>query len=206
MAKNEIKVVNSNVYGVTSSNVVVPDFKAINLGEEPRRLKIKVVRGKTKDGKKTFASVSGYLRLPVYDGDDFMGIQVKRLSVHFRKEAFKGCDTLSNPEDLTSGYLYVKAKGIKVPSVYKIIDATDENGEVIFEENGEPKKKYPEIWIHSDILGLQAFVTSQNALDVDENDDAVDAVENEETGELDAAEFDTEECISDYNANVEDEA
>ena len=44
--KNEVVVVKSEVLGVASGNVVLPEFNAINLGEEPRRLKIAVRKAK----------------------------------------------------------------------------------------------------------------------------------------------------------------
>ena len=38
--KNEVAVVRSEVMGVESRNISIPDFKGVNLGDEPRRLKI----------------------------------------------------------------------------------------------------------------------------------------------------------------------
>ena len=57
---NEIIVKKSNV-STERSNIIVPDFKdnKVNLGDEPRKLKIYVTNGKKKDGS-TFAKVTGY--------------------------------------------------------------------------------------------------------------------------------------------------
>ena len=179
--KNEVVVVKSEVLGVVSGNVELPDFNAVNLGEEPRRLKVAVRKGKTESGK-LFNSITGYAKLPVYDGEEYIGIRVKRMSVHFRKGAFKNSKNVTSPEDeeFKSGYLFVKAKGLRIPSVYRITEAKDKDGNVIYNEDGTAKLKYPEIWVESDVIGLQAFVTSQGALDVDGEDKVIDA----ETGEI----------------------
>lgn len=197
--KNEVVVVKSEVLGVESSNVAVPEFNAINLGEEPRRLKIAVRKAKTPAGK-LFNSISGYVKLPVYDGDEYIGTKVKRISVHFRKGAFKNSANVTSPEDeeFKSGYLYVKAKGLRIPNAYRITEEKDKDGNVIYNEDGTAKLKYPEIWVESDVLGLQAFVTSQNALDVDSDADIVDAKVDEETGEI--LEDDTKEAVADLEA------
>lgn len=173
-------IVKSSTKAVVSGNVVVPNFTQ-NLGDEPRRLKISVKRLKTKDGKKSFLSVKGYMRIACYDGDEFIGNNVKKIDVHFKKDAFKGCVLLSGVEDLKSGYLYVRAKGLQLPSVHKV--ELDENG----------KSVYPSIWIKSDIIGLQAFVASQASLDVDDIQEA--EVVDDASGEV---EFDTTEDFEQY--------
>lgn len=181
-------IVKSNA--AVSGAVVVPNFHA-DLGEEPRRIKIAVKNCKTKDGKKKFKGVKGYMKIAVYDeSDTFIGNHVRKIDIHFTQDAFKGCDLLKSIDDLKSGYLYVKAKGLQLPPVYKI--EVDDKGE----------KTYPAIWIKSDIIGLQPFVASQASLDVDDNADAVDADEievDEETGE---AEFDTND-YEQFNAEEE---
>lgn len=184
--KNEVVVVKSEVLGVGSGNVVLPDFTTVNLGEEPRRLKVTVRKGKTKSGK-VFNSISGYAKLPVYEDGVYVGTRVKRMSVHFRKGAFKNATNVASPEDeeFKSGYLFVKAKGLRIPSVYKVVEEKDENGDIIYNEDGTAKLKYPEIWVESDVIGLQAFVTSQGALDVDGEDKVIDAKTSEVTNEAD---------------------
>lgn len=195
---NNLVVVKSDVLSVSKGNVELPEFKSINLGEEPRRLKVAVRKGKTKDGK-IFNSISGYVKLPVYDGEDYLGVKVKRLSVHFRKGAFKTSANVTSPEDdeFKSGYLYVKAKGLRIPNVYKVTEEVDKEGNVVYNEDGTAKLKYPEIWVESDVLGLQAFVTSQNALDVDSDDKTVDATVDEETGEV---LYDDAEAVADLES------
>lgn len=195
---NNLVVVKSDVLSVSKGNVELPEFKSINLGEEPRRLKVAVRKGKTKDGK-IFNSISGYVKLPVYDGEDYLGVKVKRLSVHFRKGAFKSSANVTSPEDdeFKSGYLYVKAKGLRIPNVYKVTEELDKEGNVVYNEDGTAKLKYPEIWVESDVLGLQAFVTSQNALDVDSDDNTVDATVDEETGEV---LYDDAEAVADLES------
>ena len=42
-------------------------------------------------------------------------------------------------------------------------------------DDGNAKLKYPEIWCISDIIGLEEFVTSQDALDVDVEDEVINA-------------------------------
>ena len=197
--KNEVVVVKSEVLGVASGNVVLPEFNAINLGEEPRRLKIAVRKAKTASGK-VFNSISGYVKLPVYDGEEYIGTKVKKLSVHFRKGAFKNSANVTSPEDeeFKSGYLYVKAKGLRIPNVYRVTEEKDKDGNVVYNDDGTAKLKYPEIWVESDVLGLQAFVTSQNALDVDSDADVIEAKVDEETGEI--LEDDTKEAVADLEA------
>ena len=89
---------------------------------------------------------------------------------------------------LVSGYLYVKAKGLRLPTVYKLRYERDKEGNILYDANGEAIIKYPEIWVESDVLGLQEFVTTQDALDVDKYADAVEVKYDEETGEVDESE------------------
>lgn len=201
MAQNEIAV-KSEVMAVASGNVVLPDFNETNLAEEPRRLKIRVRKGKKADGSK-FNSVTGYAKLPTYSSEGkYLGVFVKRLSVHFRKGAFKTSANVKSPEDedFKSGYLYVKAKGLRIPPIYKITEALDKDGNVIYNDDGTVKLKYPEIWIESDVLGLQAFVTSQSALDVD-TVEAKEIIVDEETGEVQ----DDAEAVADLENESPDE-
>lgn len=212
---NEVVVAKSNVLSVASCNVELPNFKEIDLGNEPRRLKIKVTNGKKADGTK-FKKVTGYVKLPIYEGigDDAVYVRdgIKRISVHFKQVAFKeergNTCNVSDINDLQTGYLFVKAKGLRIPSVYRITEEKDSEGNIIYQENGEAKLKYPEIWVEKGVLGFLASVTSQNALDVDSDDNTVDAEDvkvNPETGELLNEEYDTEECMFGEDSEVEDE-
>ena len=198
---NDIIKVRSNVRG----NVILPDFKkdeaAVTIADEPRRLKISVTKKKNKTTGKVFTAVSGYVKLESFDLDgNSEGVKVKKLTVRFRKDAFKGAINVHTVDELKSGYLYVKAKGIQVPPAYRVVEAKDEDGNVIYDDNGEAKLKYPDIWIQSDVIGLEEFVTSQAALDVDDNSNVVDATYDEETGEV----KDTED-YKQYNYDDPDE-
>lgn len=205
MAQNEVQIIKNNVVSAEKGNVVLPDFSGMNLGDEPRRLRIKVTKGKKETGE-TFNKITGYCILDIYEGVEdeakYVRTGVKRISVHFRKVAFKGSANVHSPEDLVSGYLYVKAKGLRLPSVYKLRYEKDKDGNILYDANGEAIIKYPEIWVESDVLGLQEFVTTQDALDVDKYADAVEVKYDEETGEV----VDESEAVSDLeNEASEDE-
>lgn len=191
-----------------SAMVLVPEFKqgetVSTIADEPRRLKISVRNGKKKDGS-TFKIVKGFVKLECFDEDgNSEGVKVRKLDVHFTKVAFKGALNVHSPEELKSGYLYVRAKGLQLPPRYQVTIKQDENGNDMFDEEGRAILKYPEIWIKSDIIGLEEFVTSQDALDVDEDVNIIPTSINEETGEVedyeqynesDAEVEDTEETI-----------
>ena len=188
---NEIIVKDINAVGIKSTKMDLPNFKELNLGDEPRRLKIKVENGTKADGTK-FKKVTGYIKCDIYEGIEdeakLVGRGVKRVSVHFKQVAFKeergeNCN-VSDINDLTSGYLFVKAKGLRKPSVYKLRYERDKKtNEIKYDEEGNAIIKYPEIWIERGILGFIGYVTSQDDLDVD-NESVVDAKVDAETGEV----------------------
>ena len=188
---NEVIIKKSNVLSVESSNIVLPDFKQIDLGNEPRKLKIKVTNGKKSDGTK-FKKVTGYAKLPIYEGigDEAVYVRdgVKRMSVHFKQVAFKdergeNCN-VSDINDLQTGYLFVKAKGLRIPTIYKLQYEKNEDGSIKYDKDGNAVIKYPEIWIERGILGFLASVTSQDSLDVDNEKEVVDVKVDDETGEV----------------------
>ena len=207
---NEVIIKKSNSLSVESGNIGLPNFKEINLGEEPRKLKIKVENGTRSDGTK-FKKVTGYIKLPIYEGigeeAKYVRDGVKRISVHFRQDAFDDrpeTSNISKINDLKSGYLFVKAKGLKIPAVYKINYKKDDKDNIIYDDNGEAKLKYPEIWVECGVLGLLEFVTSQSALDVDDEKEVIDV--NEETGEVleeDYKQFDTSDINEDVETKIE---
>ena len=207
---NEVIIKKSNVLSVVSSNVELPNFKQIDLGNEPRKLKIKVTNGKKADGT-TFKKVTGYAKLPIYEGvgDEAVYVRdgVKRMSVHFKKVAFKDdCgDTLNvhDIEDLQTGYLFVKAKGLRIPSVYRLQYEKNEDGSIKYDNNGEAVIKYPEIWIEKGVLGFLAAVTSQDSLDVDDEKEVVDVKVDEETGEV-VEDEDISQAITDEPEDTEE--
>ena len=196
---NEVIIKKNNSVGVVSTQMELPNFKELNLGDEPRKLKIRVENGKKKDGT-TFKKVTGYIKCDIYEGIEdeakFVSRGVKRISVHFKKVAFKdergeNCN-ISDIEDLQSGYLFVKAKGLRKPSIYKLRYERDDEGNIVYDENGEAVIKYPEIWIEKGVLGFIPFVTAQDDLNVDNEEEIVDA----ETGEVIEESNEVDEDIS----------
>lgn len=196
---------NSLVLSTAKGNVILPDFSkkddsVVTIADEPRRLKIVCFKKKNKKTGNLFNSVTGYVKLECFDIDgNSEGVKTKGLQVHFRKDAFKNALNVHTPDELKSGYLYVKAKGIQIPNSYKVTQAKDEDGELMYDEDGNAVYKYPSIWIQSDVIGLEEMVTSQTALNVDEDEDVVDAEikVDEETGEV------IDEDIKQYDYNDE---
>lgn len=179
-------------------NVVLPEFEkegkdVLSIAEEPRRIKIFSKKVKNKQTKQLFTAVSGYAKLPCYDIDgNYEGIKVKSLNVHFQKDAFKNAVNVKSPDDLKYGNLYVKAKGLQIPSKYQPTYQKDEDGDDVYDEKGNAVIEYPVIWIKDEcVIGFEEFVTSQDALDVDSDSNVADAeivssedAYDEETGEL----------------------
>lgn len=118
------------------------DYNA-KIGEDVVGLQIKCKR--VKNEKNDFISVKGLLYLPVYDDGELIGKRNRWIDVHFTKDAFKGvpnqCE-IHTPDDLTTGTLYIKKKGIQVPSKYAILE--DEDGNDV----------YPSIWVRGEIVGF----------------------------------------------------
>ena len=203
---------NNLVLSTVSGGVVLPDFKkadnnVVTIADEPRKLKISCFKKKNKTTNNIFNSVTGYVKLECFDENGKSeGVKVKGLQVHFRKGAFKDSMNVHDPDELKTGYLYVKAKGIQIPNVYKLSPKKDEDGNVMYDKDGNMLYQYPVIWIQSDVIGLEEAVTSQSALNVDEDDNVIDAktteVVDEETGEVLSADEDLKQY--DYN-DVEDD-
>ena len=105
--------------------------------------------------------------------------------------------------DLQSGYLFVKAKGLRIPSIYKLQYEKNEDGSIKYDKNGEAVIKYPEIWIEKGVLGFLASVTSQNSLDVDDEKEVVDVKVDEETGEV-VEDEDISQAITDEPEDTEE--
>lgn len=212
---NDVIVKKNEAVGIVSTNMELPNFKELNLGDEPRKLKIRVENGTKKDGTK-FKKVYGYIICNIYDGIEdeakFVRRGIKRLSVHFKQVAFKEEKgeniNVSDINDLSSGYLFVKAKGLRKPTNYKLRYERDDKGNIVYDDNGEAKIKYPEIWIERGILGFIAVVTAQEDLDVDNfNEDVVDAEVkvDAETGEVvEAEDEDIREAITDEPDDAEE--
>lgn len=203
---------NNLVLSTVSGGVVLPDFKkadssVVTIADEPRKLKISCFKKKNKTTNNIFNSVTGYVKLECFNADGKSeGVKVKGLQVHFRMGAFKDSLNVHSPEELKTGYLYVKAKGIQIPNVYKLSPKKDEDDNIMYDKDGNMLYQYPVIWIQSDVIGLEEAVTSQSALNVDEDDNVVDAetseVVDEETGEV----LSTDEDLKQYDYNdVEDD-
>ena len=80
---------------------------------------------------------------------------------------------MSQPSDLKSGYLYVKASGLRIPPYYQV--TTDDKGNDVF----------PAIWIDFGVLGFEPIVVSQSNLDVDNYQSTQDVeIVDDETGEI----------------------
>ena len=173
---------NEIILNKKANEIVLPNFEENTFNDEIRRLKISVRTMTKKDGRSTFKQVKGYVILPTLDHDGnklFEG--VRKISVHFRKKAFDNAKNCKSIDDLKSGYLYVKACGLRIPPYYQVTLDNDGN------------EVYPSIWIDSDILGFEPKVVAQSNLNVDDYEgDTYDA----ETGEIiednDSATFDVE--------------
>lgn len=212
---NEVIIKKSNSVGIVSTQMELPNFKELNLGDEPRKLQIKVENGKKDDGS-TFKKVTGYVVLDIYEGIEdeakFVRRGIKRISVHFKKVAFKeeAGENLNvhDIEDLQSGHLFVKAKGLRIPSIYKLRYEHDKDGNIMYDNNGEAIIKYPEIWVERGMLGFIPFVTAQDSLNVENyKDDSIDAEASdvkvdEETGEV--MDEDISEAISEEPEDEEE--
>lgn len=151
------------------------DYNA-KIGEDVIGLQIKCKR--IKNESVDFNSVKGMLYLPVYKlnkkGDQvYEGDKNRWLDVHFTKVAFKGvpneCDVHS-PEDLTTGTLYVKLKGIQTPSKYVV--TKDEDGNDV----------YPEIWIKNSIVGFVPYTPDKDMFKYHKPEKVIEY--DEETGEI----------------------
>ena len=185
---------------VKSGNITLPEFKkegeSSSIALEPRRLKISAVTKKKKAGG-TFKKVTGYVKLECFDEDgNSLGIKVKGLSVHFKKKAFTKSANVTSPEDLKPGYLYVVAKALQIPSRWQPSIKKDSDGNEMYDDEGNAIMQYPVIWIDDEgVIGLEEFVTSQDALNVDEDSNIVDVKVNDETGEIteDFSQYDTDE-------------
>lgn len=154
---NEIQNTNE-VVEVVETKEVKPPFND-KAGEKIIRISIKCRKMKTKDGKKDFNSIKGLKHLRVYDDEGVdIGKHNRWLDVHFTQDAFsvdkQPTRNFDNLMDLTTGFLYVKAKFIDSPRTYRITEDKD-TGEL----------KYPEIWIRGGIAFFEPLVAEQDEFD-----------------------------------------
>lgn len=160
---NELNVVETaSVEVVETEKAVTPNYNK-NLGDKVIKISIKCM---TKEGinpksgqKVKFNAIKGLKHLPVIDEDGVnIGKHNRWLDMHFTMDAFKTeknkeCE-ISDASDLKTGFLYVKAKFIDSPRVYKVKE-DEETGEV----------KYPQIWIKGGIMGFEPYVSDQDEFD-----------------------------------------
>lgn len=188
---NEVKVVAPEQATV----LIQPNYNR-KVGDKVICISIKATPRKNKTTGITFMSIKGLKHIPVINEEGVnIGKKNRWLDVHFNDDAFKkdrGEDLeVSTPNDLKTGFLYVKAKYIQSPRVYKIVEEKDNDGNVIYNEDGTAKLKYPNIWISGGIVGFEEYVSDQDEFNYVAPDEqyAVDAetgeiLEDEETGEI----------------------
>lgn len=157
-AKQDVVVDECVNYNKKTGEIVIP-------------ISIKVKRVKT--DKANFKAVSGLMYLSVIEDGIDTGEANRWLNIHFTKEAFSDaapeCD-IKSIEDLSTGTLYVKAKGVQAPSRYEVkVDA--ETGEL----------EYPVIWIRGGIMGFEPYVVSADKFAFHKKEKVQDAQVNEAT-------------------------
>lgn len=161
---NEIKTVDA---GVIVDASVKPNYNK-NLGDKIIKISIKVRKAKAGSGN-VFKSVKGLKYVEVITDGKSEGKKNRWLDVHFMKKAFTNECCVHSVDELTTGFLYVKAKCVQSPRKYEIVEETDEDGNIIYESNGEAKLVYPSIWIRDDgIVGFEAYVSDQDEFDYHE--------------------------------------
>lgn len=160
---NEIQT--NEVTEVVDTKEVKPVFND-KAGDKIIRISIKCRKMKTKDGKKDFNSIKGLKHLQVFDDEGVnIGKHNRWLDVHFTQDAFKvdkqESRNFDDVMDLTTGFLYVKAKYIDSPRTYRITEDA-ETGEL----------KYPQIWIKGGIAYFEPLVAEQDEFDYVEPEQA----------------------------------
>lgn len=152
---NEIAKNNQAVEIIEDKKPVFDD----KAGDKIIRIAIKCRKMKTLDGKKEFNSIKGMKHLRVYDEDGVdIGKKNRWLDLKFTMDAFKvdkqETRNFDDVMDLTTGFLYVKAKYIDSPRTYRVKEDA-ETGEL----------KYPEIWIKGGIAFFEPLVAEQDEFD-----------------------------------------
>ena len=187
---NEIKTVDA---GVIVDASVKPNYNK-NLGDKIIKISIKVRKAKAGSGN-VFKSVKGLKYVEVITDGKSEGKKNRWLDVHFMKKAFTNECCVHSVDELTTGFLYVKAKCVQSPRKYEIVEETDEDGNIVYESNGEAKLVYQSIWIRDDgIVGFEAYVSDQDEFDYHEPVIEASSVKvDEESGEIIEDEDDTVE-------------
>lgn len=176
-----------------------------NLGDKPIRISIKVQKKTNSKTGKQFNDVSGLKNIDVYGNEDskesgkYLGRKNRWLRMHFTQDAFKNdkntdCN-ISDINDLSTGFLYVKAKYIQSPKKYQVVFDKNEKGELLYNKDGKAKMIYPEIWIKGGILGFEPYVSDQDEFDYHQPDLDAEFEEVEKIEDVESEEDDTEESM-----------
>ena len=183
--------------GASGMPVTLPDFKNNQeVNGDIRRIKVSTEIVNKKGG--TWKKVYGYVIMETYSKDKYVGQMVHKLQCHFRKKAFSKAENIHTPEDIENGLIYFDVNNASIPTVYKVRQAKDKDGNLLFNEDGTPKMKFPEIWFEDDsIIGLQVFKVSQDALEVGSFQNPIDG--EAETVDADVV-GDEEATADDYEA------
>lgn len=143
-----------------------------NKGDAIIKVQIKCRNIQKKDKSGTFKSVKFWKKVIVINDGIVEGKKGRWMDLKFTKKAFNKDCNVHSIDDLTSGFLYVRANGLQAPKTYVIKE--DENGDPI----------YPNGWVKDgSVLGFEPYVEEQDDYSYDnDKKDVVDAevVEEEE--------------------------
>lgn len=101
----------------------------------------------------------------------------------FKTDCYEGC-IIKDINDLKTGSLYVNANYVDKPNVFKITPMVDEEGKQVFDSKGKPKMNYPTIWIRGGLIGFQKYKPTQDSFSYHPNENVIDGVVDEATGEV----------------------
>lgn len=142
------------------------DVASLNKSIENQYIAIAIKCKNLKSSKgNVFKSIKGYMVLDTYDIEgNYLGNFAKWLDVKFLKVAFKtqNLSDITDIDSLQTGTLYVLAKYLQAPNVYRPYYKTDKEGNFILDEEGNQVIAYPEIWIKGGICGFIPYTPSQD--------------------------------------------
>lgn len=202
--KQEIQLVENSKYNAISQNVLNQNY-----GDLIVKISIYVETRKKKDGT-SYPYISAKGKYNIIENGEIKDKSMKWVDLHFTKEAFKkDCSDLlqvHTPDDLSTGWLFVKAKYVQKGKNYEVKEAywlndkhekltsepLDENGnelEPAFSKNGKRLNVYPNMWIKGGVIAFQPKVVSQEDF---EEDEFIDVKPEEAVSQVD---FETGEII-----------
>lgn len=152
----------NDVVSIDNNAAVVMESPNYNKKTGDKVLTLTIKCRPVKTDETEFNSVSVLKYLPVIKDGKNIGKRNMWISLHFTKDAFKGvpneCE-VHTPDDLMSGFLYVKAKAVQSPKVYEVKE-DEKTGELVF----------PEAWIKKPncIVGFEPYVSEQEEFDYHE--------------------------------------